>query len=252
MLACLGKLIAFRQRRQREARKRRKELEKPGETPPAESFVRPLGWIITAGCRTTVLAGLPASQATGWPPGVYFTPGALFGPDGAVLQGLDGAGGMLRVGIVVAGELPRDRSTLLVRLLAAGPLLAEAITDLTALPMGAYERAVAGEILVELRDVLGKKPSPTPEEREFIVSMQDTWAKARDEGRDEGRTEGRTEGETSARARDVLTVLRARGIAVPEAARERILAQKDPSLLERWLEKAVVVASVAEVIDEPS
>jgi hypothetical protein len=49
----------------------------------------------------------------------------------------------------------------------------------------------------------------------------------------------------------VLTALRVRGLAVPEAARERILAQKDPERLERWFERAIVAASVAEVIDEP-
>lgn len=38
-------------------------------------------------------------------------------------------------------------------------------------------------------------------------------------------------------ARAVLTVLRVRGISVMDAARERILAQKDPERLERWLEK---------------
>jgi hypothetical protein len=67
-----------------------------------------------------------------------------------------------------------------------------------------------------------------------------------------GRDEGRTEGEVTARARDVLTVLRFRGIAVPDAARERILAQKDPARLERWHERAILAASLAEVIDEPS
>jgi hypothetical protein len=72
------------------------------------------------------------------------------------------------------------------------------------------------------------------------------------QGRVEGRVEGRAEGEAAARARDVLTVLRARGIAVPEAARERILSQQEPASLERWLEKAAVAASVAEVLDEPS
>jgi hypothetical protein len=55
-----------------------------------------------------------------------------------------------------------------------------------------------------------------------------------------------------ATARAVLTVLRVRGIAVPEAARERILAQNDPARLEGWLEKAALAASVAEVLDEPS
>jgi hypothetical protein len=59
-------------------------------------------------------------------------------------------------------------------------------------------------------------------------------------------------GETKGRAADVLTVLRVRGIAVPDAARERILAQRDPTQLERWLERAILAASVAEVIDEPS
>jgi hypothetical protein len=60
--------------------------------------------------------------------------------------------------------------------------------------------------------------------------------------------QGRTEG----RASDVLTVLRARGIAVPDAARERIVAQKDPDRLERWLEKAAVAVSIADVLDNPS
>ncbi|HEX3531627.1 MAG TPA: hypothetical protein VH988_31600 [Thermoanaerobaculia bacterium] len=68
----------------------------------------------------------------------------------------------------------------------------------------------------------------------------------------QGRIEGRTEGRTEEAARALLTVLRVRGIAVPDAVRERILAQKDPERLERWLEKAAVAASVAAVVDEPN
>jgi hypothetical protein len=59
---------------------------------------------------------------------------------------------------------------------------------------------------------------------------------------------GRAEGE----ARALLAALRGRGIAVPEAIRERILAEKDPERLERWVERAVVALSIAEVIDDPS
>ena len=84
------------------------------------------------------------------------------------------------------------------------------------------------------------------------MSMQGTWKEARKLGRTEGRTEGRDEGRTEEAARAVLTVLRVRGIAVPDAARERILAQKDPVQLERWLERAILAVSIAEVIDEPS
>ena len=74
------------------------------------------------------------------------------------------------------------------------------------------------------------------------MTMQGTWKEARELGLAEA------EGE----ARALLTVLRGRGIAVPDAARERILAQKDPERLERWLEQAIVAASLADVLDEPS
>jgi hypothetical protein len=152
------------------------------------------------------------------------------------------------VGIVVASELPRERSTLLVRLMAAGPLLAGAIEDLAALPRGAHERAVADQILLNLRHALGSKARRTAEEQEFVVRMFKTWDDARDEGRKQGRKEGRLE----EAARAVLTALEVRGIAVPDAARERILNEKNRARLERWLKRAIVAASVAEVIDEPS
>ena len=64
--------------------------------------------------------------------------------------------------------------------------------------------------------------------------------------------QGRAEGRAEEAARAVLMVLRARGVAVPDAHRERILAQKDPERLERWLVKAAVASSVAEVLDEPN
>ncbi|HEX6864958.1 MAG TPA: hypothetical protein VF414_19155 [Thermoanaerobaculia bacterium] len=68
----------------------------------------------------------------------------------------------------------------------------------------------------------------------------------------QGRTEGRAEGRTEEAARLLLTVLRTRGIAVPDSAREHILAQKDPERLERWVEKAIVANSIAAVLDEPN
>lgn len=76
-------------------------------------------------------------------------------------------------------------------------------------------------------------------------------AQGRAEGRSEGRSEGRAEGRADEAARALLTVLRVRGIEVPEAARERILSQKDPERLERWLERAIVATSLAKVLDDP-
>src|SRR5580700_1353914 len=63
------------------------------------------------------------------------------------------------------------------------------------------------------------------------------------QGEHKGKIEGKIEGRAEARAGDVLTVLRVRGIVVSDAARERILAEKDPVQLERWLERAILAAS---------
>jgi hypothetical protein len=226
VLACASKLIAFRQRRLRAFRRARARSRGRSK----ETFVEPFLWIISAGRPSAVLSELAATEATGWPAGVYFAPPLFL------------------MAIVVASELPQERSTLLVRLMAAGPLLARAIEELAALPARAHERVVATQTLLDLQHALGRKPSPTAEEREFIVTMHDAWEKAQEKVREEGLNEGRAE----AAARAVLTALRVRGLAVPEAMRERILAQKDPERLERWLERAIVAASLAEVLDDPS
>ncbi|HSJ74660.1 MAG TPA: hypothetical protein VK899_00460 [Gemmatimonadales bacterium] len=73
------------------------------------------------------------------------------------------------------------------------------------------------------------------------------------QGRAEGLSEGLTVGRTEEAARSLLFVLEVRGIAVPDAARERILGQKDLERLERWLRKAAIAtSSVSEVIDDPN
>ncbi|MFT3767846.1 MAG: hypothetical protein QM820_20540 [Minicystis sp.] len=134
------------------------------------------------------------------------------------------------------------------RLMAGGAALTAAIADLAGLPADAYERLVASAEVVELRQMLGQKARKTKEEEAFIVNTRDAFEQLKEEGRREGRDEGLAQ----ANARALLTVLRVRGIAVPDAARERILAERDPARLERWHERAILAASVAEVLDEPS
>jgi len=183
----------------------------------------------------TELDDVGLEPAPGWPAGIY-----RFGAE------------VLRVGIVVASELPRDATTLLVRLMAAGPLLAQAVNELAALPKDAHERAVAEPVLLAFQHALERNPSRPPDEQEFIVAMYKTWEEGRAEARIEGRTEGRIEGRTEGQANAVLTVLRVRGIAVPDPARLRILAQTDPARLERWLEQAITATSVTDLIDDPT
>jgi hypothetical protein len=84
--------------------------------------------------------------------------------------------------------------------------------------------------------MLGHHETRTSDEQEFLMAMQQTWEDAR----------------TETRANDVLTVLRVRGIAVPDAVRRQIQAERDLSRLERWLERAIMARSIAEVIDDVS
>jgi hypothetical protein len=93
---------------------------------------------------------------------------------------------------------------LLVRLLAAGPLLVSAVPEMARLAPDAPERAVAEPILLNFQRMLGQQhESRTSDEKEFLMAMQQTW--------EDAKTEARTE----TRANDVLTVLACRGSRCP-------------------------------------
>ena len=123
----------------------------------------------------------------------------------------------------------------------AGPLLAPAVKEVAALPPDAFERAITEPILLQFQHMLGQSSSRDPDEQEFIMAMLKSW--------EEGKAEARAEARVETQANDVLTVLRVRGIAVSEVARERILAEKDLEQLKRWLEKAIIASSITEVLD---
>jgi hypothetical protein len=232
--ACIAKLIAVWQGRARDARNEQRRQEVPTRSAaPAEPFL----WIIAAGTPETLITKLKLERAAAWPTGVY-----LAGDD------------VLRTGIVVANELPRDPSTLLVRLMAAGPLLAHAVDELRTLPPDAHERAIAEPVLLSLEQSLGRQPTRTPEEQEFMMIMQRSWEDARSEGRlqgqQEGRAEGRQEGHAEGMASALLKMLEGRGIAVAAADRETILAQRDIEQLDRWFQRAIGATSLAEVFHD--
>ncbi|WP_437662461.1 hypothetical protein [Sorangium sp. So ce1182] len=149
--------------------------------------------------------------------------------------------------VVVLAELPRTRATLLLRLLGSGRLLREALADLAALPDDAWEKSIAKPLLVHFR--LGVQEPTNDEEDEVSAEIRAWFEDYERKLRAEERKEGRNEGRAEEAARAVLTALRVRGITVPDAARERILAEKEPETLERWHERAIVAASLAEVLD---
>jgi hypothetical protein len=75
------------------------------------------------------------------------------------------------------------------------------------------------------------------------------WEEGRKKGREEGRKVGWEEGRARARAEAVLTVLAARGVPVSDVERERILACRQPAVLERWIARAAVVEAAAELFE---
>src|SRR3954464_15378461 len=90
------------------------------------------------------------------------------------------------VGIIAARELPSDRSTLLVRLLAGGAVLAPAVRQLRALPADAFERTAAERILLNLQATIKARPIQTPEEEEFIMVMSNSFEEIEAEGEAKG------------------------------------------------------------------
>jgi flagellar biosynthesis/type III secretory pathway protein FliH len=66
----------------------------------------------------------------------------------------------------------------------------------------------------------------------------------------EGKQAGLAEGVARGRAESIIAVLDARGIALDGAVRERILSEREPQALVRWLARAARCADVADLLDE--
>ncbi|WP_437335312.1 hypothetical protein [Sorangium sp. So ce394] len=212
---CLRKQLTWHHELERRARAAAGAVapDEDADAPPQPPVAFPALVVISPGRPETVLDAYRCERAQ---PGVYHAvPGLV-------------------TRVVVLAELPRTRATLMLRLLGSGRVLREALADLAALPDEAWEKSIATPLLVHFR--LGTK-EPIDEEDEVSAEIR-AWVEE---------YERKLRAEEAARA--VLTALRVRGIVVPDVARERILAEKDPETLERWLERAVVAASLAEVLN---
>ena len=77
-------------------------------------------------------------------------------------------------------------------------------------------------------------------------SYRGLFTLARREGREEGMQEGMQQGTISS----ILQVLAARGVAVDEPSRQRIVACGDATRLQAWLARAVTVAGVTEMFGD--
>jgi hypothetical protein len=64
------------------------------------------------------------------------------------------------------------------------------------------------------------------------------------------RAESRVEGRVEGRAEALIVILDARGVALGAAERARILDERDPSTLVRWLTRAAMCTDIPELFTE--
>jgi len=83
---------------------------------------------------------------------------------------------------------------------------------------------------------------------EFEAEREEGRAEGRKQGREEGREQGVADGMVRGRADALITVLVSRGLDPRAEERERILGERDPARLDRWLVGTATCASVAELL----
>lgn len=98
---------------------------------------------------------------------------------------------------------------------------------------------IADPIVELIAQGLGKHPAAELWRNLVAVDLSFYKSYISEEIRDEGRTERA--------AKDVLTVLKARGIHVPDQVRELIANCDDPAVLEQWLIRAATAPTAEEI-----
>ena len=195
------------------------DAERKDEPPP---FLH-AQWLLTAQRPQQLMEELCSVPLIGAPVGFY----RLLAPS-------------LRLYLVVLSELPRERDTLLLRMLGGPALRRQALAELQQLPEDDPARVELVSLLSHVQGIIDRDPRvPRQEKEEIMLNVT--------EAIEQYKAELRAEGMARARAEDVINNFLARGVAVDEAARQRIMACKDLALLRHWLSRAIFAASADEL-----
>jgi hypothetical protein len=146
------------------------------------------------------------------------------------------------VGLVVLRELPPTRETLVLRLMAAGEVLNEAMAELARLPEDAWERQVAMPALLALRFEI-PHDSTDADEQEYVMNSMELYEQWERQVRSEARDQGREQGREQTARKALVNLYRARFGALPPEIAAAIAAMHDPETLDRWLDLFEVKSS---------
>jgi hypothetical protein len=182
-------------------------------------------WVLSTGRPASVIKGYGFKAMRGWPKGF--------------LERHDAD----QVGLVVVRELPRERATLLLRLMGAGAVLTRAIAELTALPKKAFERILAMPFLIALRREIPQN-SADDEERMYLMSTMELYEEWKQKTEAKGIKKGIKKGIEKGREETLKQVLvaayRVRFGALPADLAAVIEATHDVEVLSAWHERIVV------------
>ncbi len=178
----------------------------------------PRQWLMSTGKPVSALEKTWGRPATNWPTGVYDLP-----PVHAT-------------SIVVLSELPEERSTLFLRLMARGRTLQRALQELKALSDDEFEKCIALPLLVRYRLEVATAPV-SPADEEFLMNTQETYEMFVQRIKLDGKRDGKLEGMRET----VLRLLRRKFGALPDDVVTRV-QNADTALLE-MLEDKVLFAN---------
>jgi hypothetical protein len=182
--------------------------------------------VISSGYPKGGIEGLRLHRLEGWPPGIYEGPPLLW------------------TRLVVVSELPVTPDTLLLRLLGAGQVLKQAISELKALRTEDHARSLALPLLVRLRLEIPTDPAQrTDDDQEFLMQTQDIVETWRQEAIQEGLQQGIQQGERAV----LLRQLRQRFGDAVDAHVEQRIATAPIEQIDLWTVRILSAATLAEV-----
>lgn len=194
-------------------------LKKEANRAPVQ---KPVLWIISPGRPKQVLADYAGEPAPGWPAGVHrCAPG-------------------LSLWIVVLAELPKTSETRALRMFGKPAMQLEVLRELNSLPRDDPQHEPWVDILADVRYLIEQVPDLSPEEQSIMTELRQRWEREK--------VELRSTAQVETKAEAILAVLTARGFAVSDGVRQRILGCRDLRVLDSWLARAATASSDSDVI----
>ena len=142
--------------------------------------------------------------------------------------------------IIILDELGENASTVWLRLLGRGRVQAQAVEELLQMDSQEPLRDATFELLMAWQQSLPMTMCSAESENDMLENWREIYAKWERKVTSEGRREARLE----EKARDIVTVLKARGFEVTKTQRKTIGECTSLTQLQAWLQAAVTTPDV--------